>query len=190
LTPLGDEPTRRLFFALWPDGAARSLLHEATAEFVSDGGAKPVPQSNLHVTLAFLGAVPVTRVAELGAVARVCAACRAWPLPFELTLGELAHWRKAQVLVVLGTHSSAIAALAEALQSGCARQGFTPDLKPFRAHVTVARKVLRPPVTPALRPIAWAFDEFALIESRSAPDGPIYSVVETFALVKPQKLHE
>jgi RNA 2',3'-cyclic 3'-phosphodiesterase len=187
----GNEPARRLFFALWPDAVARRTLHECSAGIVRECGGREVPESNLHATLAFLGAVPVMRVAELGAVARLYAVSSAWRLPLELEFREFAHWAQPQVLVAIATPSRAVGELAEGLKEACARQGFTPDLKPFRAHVTVARKVRRVPRAASLpRGITWAFDEFALIESRTAPAGPIYSVVETYVLVKPEKTHE
>jgi 2'-5' RNA ligase len=72
--------------------------------------------------------------------------------------------------------------LAKALQDGAARAGFTPDLKPFRPHVTVARKVVRPTRLLDIDSVRWEFVRFALLESRTQASGPIYSVVEPYVL--------
>jgi 2'-5' RNA ligase len=72
--------------------------------------------------------------------------------------------------------------LAKTLQDEAARAGFAPDLKPFRPHVTVARKVLRPTRSRDIHSVRWEFVRFALLESRTQASGPVYSVVESYAL--------
>jgi 2'-5' RNA ligase len=79
-------------------------------------------------------------------------------------------------------------ALARALAEETASAGFSPDLKPFRPHVTVARKVARAPRSSAMSAVEWRFDSFALIESRTLETGPVYSVVESYALSDSEKL--
>ena len=86
--------------------------------------------------------------------------------------------------------SPGAAALAEALKDATAAAGFSPDLKPFRAHVTVARKVAHAPRELALRALIWHFDSFGLIDSRTEPSGPVYSVIDSYSLVKSEKAHE
>ncbi len=193
--PLAREPTRRLFFALWPDAQQRGALHSATRQCVSSCGGRPVPEQSLHVTLAFLGAVPEGRVPELDRIARrVADAFPARAQPLLLTFDRLAHWARPQLLCALGTEEPAAdtdaasaPALAATLKNETVAAGFSPDLKPFRAHVTVARKVAHAPAALALQPVLWRFDAFALIESRTDPAGPVYSVIESYLLVKAEK---
>ena len=78
--------------------------------------------------------------------------------------------------------------LAQVLVAEAAAAGFSPDLKPFRAHVTVARKVARAARSSEMRRVLWSFDAFALIESRTLPGGPVYSVVESFVLGSAEKV--
>ena len=186
------ERAQRLFFALWPGDEARASLARATAKAVRQSGGRPVPASNLHVTLAFLGAVPERRIAELQQIAGVQAAAFAQDRPIALTFEHFDHFRRAQVLCVLAApdDSGAAQSLARALQDASAAAGFNPDLKPFRAHVTVARKVIRATAPAALRAVVWEFTAFALVSSRTEPAGPVYSVVESYSLVKRQKSHE
>ena len=184
-------PGRRLFFALWPDESQRAALAHAVAKAVRGCGGRPVAAANLHVTLAFIGSVPQPRVTELAAIARNVAAGCAQDAPLTLRLEQLAHWARPQILCVLATEASAGAhALAAALKDVTAAAGFTPDLKPFHAHVTVARKVLHAPGRHALRALTWCFDAFALVDSRTASSGPVYSVIESYPLVKAQKARE
>jgi len=165
-----------------------------------------VPEESLHVTLAFLGTVPERRVAELQAIARrVAEAPEAAPLL--VSFDRLVHWAKPRILCALdalpsaGTEAAgaprvgALAgapalALAESLKSETTARGFSPDLKPFHAHVTVARKVARAPAAQPLSPVQWTFDGFALIESRTEPTGPVYSVIESYLLAKTENEHE
>ena len=204
--PPTREPTRRLFFALWPDEEQRDALHSATRKSVRSCGGRPVPAPSLHVTLAFLGGVPEGRVPELDRIARrVADAFPAAGRPLLVSFDRLAYWARPQILCALGTGEREAAqavgepseadpagapALSATLKSETAAAGFSPDLKPFRAHVTVARKVAHAPPELALQPVLWRFDAFALIESRTDPVGPIYSVIESYLLVKAEKVHE
>jgi RNA 2',3'-cyclic 3'-phosphodiesterase len=193
---LSGAPTRRLFFALWPDDEQRAALVQASCKIVRHCGGRPVPASNLHVTLAFLGSVPEPRLEQLSAIGRRVAAT--YPqdaMPLTVSLEALEHWSKPQVLAVVGRQDesqgapvSGTAELARTLTKETAAAGFCPDLKPFRVHVTVARKVARPPRTSAVQKVLWSFDAFALIESRTLAEGPVYSVVESHLLGDSEKL--
>ncbi|HEY0768678.1 MAG TPA: RNA 2',3'-cyclic phosphodiesterase [Steroidobacteraceae bacterium] len=199
--PPAREPTRRLFFALWPDAQQRGALAHATRKSAGSCGGRPVPVQTLHLTLAFLGSVPEGRVPELDRIARrVADAFPADAPPLLLSFDRLAHWARPQTLCVLGTEEPAAvrvaqpdrapastSALAATLKNETTAAGFSPDLKPFRAHVTVARKVAHAPTALALQPVLWRFDAFALIESRTDPAGPVYSVIESYLLVKTEK---
>ena len=61
------------------------------------------------------------------------------------------------------------------------------NIKPFRQHVTAARKVVRPGPAGKMHPVLWRFTELALIESRTLPEGALYSVVESYGLCGRQK---
>ncbi|HEX3844277.1 MAG TPA: RNA 2',3'-cyclic phosphodiesterase [Steroidobacteraceae bacterium] len=195
---VSGEPTRRLFFALWPDEAMREAMAEAIRGAArawrgSDPvcGGRPVPARNLHVTLAFLGSVPERRRSKLAEVARGAAETASSALatasspgnPLELVFDHLEHWRAARALCALPAEPPApVAALARQLQDLLVGRGFAPDLKPFRPHVTVVRKVVSPGPIGKMHPVVWQFAELALIESRTLPEGALYSVVESYPL--------
>ena len=186
-------------------------MAEAARELVDGGSgvARVVPDTNLHVTLAFLGAVSEARLGELAAIAqRVAASGLAIP-PLRISFDRLEYWKKAQVLCAVpsrlapeaSARNGACAAsddagrdvpsardalsLATALKLDLVAAGFAPDLKPFRAHVTLARKVPRRSDWKLyLRRVSWRFTGFSLIESRTAASGALYSVVESWLLAK------
>lgn len=193
---MSGAPGRRLFFALWPDEAQRAALIEAAGETVRRCGGCPVPESNLHVTLAFLGSVPEPRLADLSDLAqRTAAAFPGDALPLGIAWQGFEFWAKPQVLAVLERGALAQLApttgalqLARTLTTMAAAAGFSPDLKPFRAHVTVARKVARAPHLRDMREVRWRFDSFTLLESRTLPEGPLYSVVGSYLLGSAEKV--
>ena len=192
---MSETPTRRVFFALWPDDLQRAALKHATARTVRHCGGRPVLGSNLHITLTFLGSVPEARIEELSTIGqRIAAAFPRSGLPIVVSLEGFEHWAKPQLLTVVGEAAAAgspetgVAALARTLTRETAGNGFSPDLKPFRAHVTVARKVARAPRSCALPEVSWSFDAFALIESRTLAEGPVYSVVESYVLGGAEKM--
>jgi len=154
-----------------------------------------VPLENLHATLSFLGSVPDARLEELRAIAgRAAGRFPPEAAPLVLRFEHLVHFPRAQVLAVLAASPEGRAlggdarSLAATLTSETAAAGFTPDLKPFRVHVTVARKVMRAPPAGAIRAVEWTFGFFALIESRTHAAGALYSVVESYALGGSEKL--
>lgn len=150
-----------------------------------------MPQQNLHLTLAFLGSVSQQRLPELVQIGGDCAAALAATEPLAVRFSQLEHWSSRQVLVAsAASEFSAAERLATALKAATAAAGFAPDLKSFRAHVTVARKVTRAPLLTLLRHVEWRCDGFVLMDSRSGSGGPVYSVVGFQTLVKTQKPHE
>lgn len=178
--PAGRGPSRRLFFALWPDKAERLALAAAALEAVRASGGRPVPADNLHLTLAFLGAVEEQRIPGLAGLAHGVRSGHQGS--FVLRLESLERWAHPQVLCAVPQQPpEAAASLAQALRDPLQAAGFAPDFKPFRPHVTVARQVMRPsPQT--MSPVEWRCSSFALIESRTLPSGAAYSVVETYPL--------
>lgn len=186
------ERARRLFFAFWPDEPARAALVHATRKAVRHSGGRPVAEHNLHTTLLFLGSVGESRVSEVAtigarAAAETLGAHGEYPLSPAFVFDRIELWQKAHVLVATasgspdGGHSIANA-LVGILQRETGSAGFAPDLKPFRPHVTLARKVAFLKTVLRMEPVEWRFAGFALLESRTDPDGPVYTVLQSYPL--------
>ena len=188
--PAPPEPKHRLFFALWPDDAQRTALADAARAALADCRGGAVPAHTLHATLAFLGSVPGSRLAELNRIGADVSGRFARESPLlQLQFTELAYWSRPQILVALAPQAEAVAALAALLRSALLAAGFRPDLKAFHAHVTLARKVPQDPQARLANTVCWSLAAFALIESQSDARGVAYSTVQSYLLVDAQKAH-
>jgi 2'-5' RNA ligase len=174
--------SRRLFFALWPEAADRAALVRAVEPALSAVHGRLVPPENHHLTLAFLGSIPDERVADARAIGREVARRMPPGTRIKVELDRLDHWRKAEIVVAEADTPAPAATLAESLKAALSAGGFAPDLKPFRAHVTLARKVSRASAGLRMDSVRWSFASLALIESRTLPSGSLYSVVDSWVL--------
>jgi RNA 2',3'-cyclic 3'-phosphodiesterase len=152
-------PTRRLFFALWPDADVRAGI-VARRERLGRISRRQVPVHNLHLTLLFLGDQPAGRIDAIeGAAGRIKAdACT-------LTLDRFGWFPRAGVTWLGGEAPAELDALAVALKTAMEPLGLTFDARPFCPHVTLFRQVRRRPDFPEIEPLEWPMSEFALVES-------------------------
>jgi len=170
----------RLFFALQPTPEQNTALTAQVAPLIV--GAQPVRAENLHATLCFIGALDPQRLDGLRAVAATVHARRV-----ELRFDTLEHWDGPRIVCATTSEESESARdLALTLSEATIAAGFTPDIKPFRAHLTLARKVSRDlsvvfphPLTPST---IVRCDRFVLMQSRRDESGSIYSAVDSWAL--------
>jgi RNA 2',3'-cyclic 3'-phosphodiesterase len=178
-------PPLRLFFALWPSAAEQQALARATAACTTASPGRLIPGANLHVTLAFLGNVAAACLPQLRALGLQTSA--AWPdgaQALQLQFRTVEHWARPQILCATADPQSVrgAGALAGRIRQAAVAAGFLPDLKPFHAHVTVARKVVHAPAQQRMPAVTWRPDAFALVASVTAAAGSLYSVVETYPL--------
>ncbi|HUQ10989.1 MAG TPA: RNA 2',3'-cyclic phosphodiesterase [Steroidobacteraceae bacterium] len=174
----------RLFFALQPSPGLGAGLLESSAPLLTQLQVPAVPAGNLHATLCFVGAVAPERLDALRAAAATvrCA-------PVTLDFDAYDFWDKPRVLCACVSRESVAAiALSEALRDASIAAGFAPDAKPFRAHLTLARKISPTEAEKISWPqkISPGFvvrcDRFVLMESRREEHGSIYSVVDEWPL--------
>lgn len=59
------KPTSRLFFALWPDEVTRAKLDQIATALHASWGGRRMHRDALHMTLAFLGDTPLSRLDAL-----------------------------------------------------------------------------------------------------------------------------
>jgi RNA 2',3'-cyclic 3'-phosphodiesterase len=178
--------TLRLFFALTPVATQSAALAERVAPLIAQLHAQRVPPENFHATLCFLGAVAPERLAPLKEMAAGIRGTSA-----TLHFDALDHWPKPGVLCATAPDNSLLdplRALAQRLAADSTAAGFSSDVKPFRAHLTVARKVQRVAAAecdwplPLAPPFVVDCDRFMLMSSRRGESGSIYSVVESWPL--------
>jgi RNA 2',3'-cyclic 3'-phosphodiesterase len=176
----------RLFFALQPTPEQNVALITQVAPLFAKSGSpsppQPVRAANLHATLCFIGAIEPERLDALRAVASVVRGRRV-----TLCFDKLEHWETPKILCATASEASDSAdQLSAALGEAAIAAGFTPDIKPFRAHLTLARKVsgdLSAAFPQSLvPPTILRCDRFVLMESRREESGSIYSAVDSWPL--------
>lgn len=156
-----NDPRFRLFLAVEVPSEVKDLAVAATRELRERfPRARWVPAANLHVTLAFLGAVDpgmVRWVEERAYSATVSLA------PFEVALRRLGAFPRTSGVRVLWAGfddpTGGLPALARALADELDERFPSPE-RPFTAHMTLAR---------ADPPIAVDRERLAAMEPRSEP---------------------
>jgi 2'-5' RNA ligase len=170
----------RLFFALWPGERGRAGLWTAARPAADRVEGDPVPPGNLHVTLAFLGSVPGQTFAQLVQLGGQ----GPWPA-VGIAFSRIEYWAKPRVLVALAAAvPPAGQAIVDRLWAGLESLGFRRELRPWRPHLTLVRRVRRPPPENlAMAPVEGADWRLALVESAAYPEGPRYRPLADWPLV-------
>ena len=169
---------RRVFFALWPDEVVVRQLDQAGREAGQRCGGRRMRRETLHLTLAFSGGIPATRLREL---ARAAAAIRA--PKFELTLDRL-DWVEKKKIVWAGASvlPDALRDLAAELNARLKANGFRTEERPFAAHITLLRNARCGEAPHDPPPIVWQANEFVLVESELKPEGANYRIIGRWPL--------
>jgi 2'-5' RNA ligase len=172
-----------------PDAIVAAVESWADAATAGVDGLRRVRREALHVTLCFLGTVPV---AEIDGVARACEAVRDAPAA-ECGLGEVL-WlpqRRPRVLALGVTDAGGALAVAQRTLSGALSGGgwYEPERRPFRPHVTVGRfRRAGGHATALAAPPALAFTGSTVVLMRSLPErgGSRYERLAAVELTGPE----
>jgi 2'-5' RNA ligase len=174
-----NQATQRLFFALWPEAGLQKALHRYAQSMEKSFGGRVIAADSIHLTLAFLGSVPVERIGELRAIGASLRSNR-----FQLDLVKAGRWKRSQIAWVAPENVPApLDALVLKLRDHLAGAGFTTDDKPFTPHITLVRnakcniKAVQSDI-----PLIWSVDRFVLVRSETLQTGPVYTQLATWAL--------
>lgn len=178
--PARKPETARLFFALWPDGKARSGLEQAGKKLHAACGGRLTRAETLHLTLAFLGDVEVTRIEALRALA-----AQIHTPAFVMTLTRLGYWRHNRVAWVAPEQTpEALSALAGVLIDALRAADFSCDSRPYAPHITLVRNArCERAALPPFEPLDWPAEEFVLVRSVAADRGVAYEIIGRWPLV-------
>ena len=150
-------------------------------------------KDNLHLTLKFLGDVPLTRVETLSQAARRAASNAS---PFELIIegaGSFPPRDQPRVLWIgIEDPSGKLAELHAGLEEECSEAGFAREQRPFHPHLTIAR--LRQPQGArqlaarhkeiGFGPETVSVPEIAVIRSELRSEGSRHTIVARHDLVQ------
>lgn len=162
-------PTDRLFFAIFPDEAAREAITRLAQEIGKQNGlrGKPLQAERLHITLHHLGdyaELPGDLVEDAASAAkRIIAA------PFDVAFDHVTSFatraEKKPCVLLGGEGNSPLRRLRKLLGECLIETGQGKHVtRDFTPHVTLRyERVLVPPQ--AVPAIAWTVREFALVHS-------------------------
>ena len=160
----------RLFLALWPTPEFRRQIAAGVQGWLGDQSSHAQRPDQWHTTLVFIGYVDPIVVEAVEDLAS-SVACE----PFALSFDHLDHWRKSGIACLTASSTppplqQLVAELEAALDA--ASVGY--DQRPYRPHLTLARKVARLAQKGPIAPLEWQVEDFALMESISSPAGSRY----------------
>lgn len=170
--------SERLFLALWPDQAVCDALHRLACALHQQFGGKPVPQANLHLTLAFLGAVSTETRRQLEH--SVCVN----DIPaFALTLDALGFLLRPQVVWV-GCRETpeGLVAMVSRIRETLQAFPVAHETRPYLTHITLLKKVKTAASFPQFEPINWTVRRIVLVKSQTLPGGAEYESMKEWAL--------
>ena len=170
----------RLFFALWPDDEVRSKIAENLSRVNFDHNkSRLVTNSNLHITLHYIGNTSIDQMNCLNRQARQYNG-----EPFDLTLDCAGHFQKPKVFWFgCKRVPRSMYQLHQNLGRKIGKCEYTPETRVFSPHVTVVRKIYRAPESLPIEPVHWCVDRFVMVESVSVCGGVKYEVVESYPLL-------
>jgi len=159
---------------------------------------KWVEPHSIHLTLKFLGSIPVDKIGE---ITRAMEEAAQGIPPFHLEVSDLGvfpNLRRVQVAWVgISGQLDKLGQLQQGIESNLARLGFAPESRPFTPHLTLAR--LRQQASLEERQkfgqliagtkfeavYAIEVDAISLMRSQLTREGAIYSRISSVGLSKP-----
>ena len=173
--------TARVFFALWPPPEVARQLSAVADSFAQRAGGRATREATVHLTLAFIGDVPLERLPDLGRAARNVRA-----EAFDLKLDQFGLWHHNRIFWAgCSIVPPALVELANALSAALQAAGFdVADARQhFFPHVTLVRKVkaLAAPLPPG-QTLPWPCPKFVLVRSHLSASGASYQTLAEFLL--------
>jgi 2'-5' RNA ligase len=166
-------PTTRLFFAVMPDASSRERLSALSEETARVTGGRASVADTLHLTVVFVGSVDDAAVPAI----RDAGDAMRWER-FTVSLDTLGSFARAGIAWAAPLRTpAALERIHGDLVSALAARGVETEARPYRPHVTLARRCVAAVDAPIDPPIAWSVDGVVLMSSRLLSEGPRYRPV-------------
>ena len=154
----------RLFLALWPDAGVRAAMAAFAAAWSLPHGCLKYRPEDWHVTLHYIGAFAIERIGALADAVEQ-------PMePFDLLLDEPRLWPRGLAVLEASRVPAPLQDLHRRLGAALAESGVPVERRPYRPHVTLARRAAGAPVPAGLAPVSWPARSFALVVSTGSSD--------------------
>lgn len=191
----------RTFIAIELDETVKTALTDLQGQLKAEvprRSVRWVKPGGIHLTLKFLGDVPVNRIEEIeGALIRACAGLPAFSFSVE-GLGCFPHTRRPRVLWAgVQEEGSTLKRLQKAIEDEMEKLGFAPERRKFHPHLTLGR-VRRRTSSGDVRRLGRLVQEsdigqvgqmkaraVSLIKSDLRPTGAVYTQLAAMELEEP-----
>jgi 2'-5' RNA ligase len=154
----------RLFIGLWPDESTRRALCAHRDAWQWPKRAAVMDDARLHATLHFLGDQPRELIAPL---LQGLAALRFEP--FTLNLTKTALWHGGIAVFEPDDVPPVLRALHQEAGQWLQSLGLAVETRPYRPHVTLARRAFGATPPTRVEPIVWTPARPVLVESERGP---------------------
>jgi RNA 2',3'-cyclic 3'-phosphodiesterase len=167
-----------VFFAFWPPEDALQALDDLAIDAAKLCGGRRMQRDSLHMTLAFIGSVSPSQLADLREIAS-----RIEGEVFDLQVDRMGYWPHNRIVWAgCSRVSSRQRRLFDVLTVQLAEAGFVLDGHPFVPHVTLLRNARCGNLPELAHPIYWPVSEFVLVESRLQSSGARYRLLDCWPL--------
>jgi len=187
----------RTFFAIDPGIAVKRELYKYISALSKEMPyVKWVGVELLHITLKFCGEISAERLDDLRSVMGKKFRGKK-PFSFEVRLGTPGAFpslASPQIIWIgVGNGEESLADLASSIDNACSLVGIPKEKRNFHPHITVGRMRESGGASLSFRSdfisrnfehLKWNVSEFMLMKSILKPQGPVYSVLQTFHLEK------
>jgi 2'-5' RNA ligase len=163
----------RLFLALWPDAQTRAAIAAWQQAWDWPPAAAPVAAARLHLTLHFIGSVAGERLPQVTTGLRLAFE------PFDFSLDRADVWPNSVAVLQPERIPHAMSGLHRGLAHALEQLALPVESRPFRPHVTLARRA-RGATAPAQHDaVSWRARE-GYVLAQSLPCGAGYEIVARF----------
>lgn len=152
----------RLFLGIFPDKCIQDQLAHHVEKLATICGGKKVSLSQLHLTLVFLGDVPISRIKFLQqAISKVTAK------KFAFELDEIRYWKKNEIVYIQARSFPAeLYYLVDSLRNALTKSEFLIDKRAYKPHITLIRRARCLSQVDLNTSITWGVDKWFLIHSK------------------------
>ncbi|MBF0547162.1 MAG: RNA 2',3'-cyclic phosphodiesterase [Candidatus Riflebacteria bacterium] len=174
-----DTGTIRAFFAICLPDSIKNEIQQIQKNVHNSW--RITGKSQLHLTLAFMGALPSSKLSEIFSIAKDVSKNFS---KFELELTESSIFPSLKVprVLVLGVKSDILIDFANSLLK---KLNVFADQKKFSGHITIARaRDSKPEIQHLEAKGKWLVEDFKLFKSELQPTGPVYTILEKFDLIQ------
>jgi len=168
----------KVFFALWPENAAREQLDRLAKQLAITSKGSRIRSENLHLTLLFIGEIEPSLVPKL---CQIVSSLK--QSSFDLVLDKISFWKRAGI-VIAGTKQppAGLLALVQDLQQALSTSGIHYDAREFKPHVTLVRNAKHHPLPDLLPTISWKVTGWSLVQSQPTSRGVSYRALASWKL--------